>query len=73
MEICRDKKTGQSFIYLDEKHNGCSLMITPQGLIKELDSDLFTNPVEVDDPERLWRQGHINQKQYEVYGQYTRR
>ena len=60
------------FIYLDELDNKNALMITPLGDIKELEHDLFTKPIEVDDEEVLLAQGQINSKQYHIYNQYHR-
>lgn len=70
MEICKNKKTGRGFIYLAEQDNEQALMITPQGDVKALEHDLFTEPIEVDDEESLVTQGQINSKQYNVYKQY---
>jgi hypothetical protein len=71
MEICKNKKTGRVFIYLDEIDSGHALMITPLGDVKELEHDLFTNPIEVDDEEMLLIQGRINNRQYHIYNQYN--
>lgn len=70
MEICRNKKTGQGFIYLTEQDKEQALMITPHGDVKALEHDLFTEPVEFDDDELLVTQGQINSKQYSVYKRY---
>jgi hypothetical protein len=71
MEICNNKKTGQTFIHLDEQDNDQALMITPQGAVKALEYGLFTEPAEVDEEEVL-AQGVINRKQYDIYSQYYR-
>lgn len=70
MEICKNKKTGQTFIYLHEDENARALMITPQGSVKALDTELFTEPLEVEKVEALLDQGKINSAQYRIYGQY---
>jgi hypothetical protein len=70
MEICKNKKTGQNFIYLYEDENDRALMITPQGLVKALDTELFTDPFEVEKEDVLLEQGKINREQYRIYGQY---
>jgi hypothetical protein len=44
-------------------------MITPQGVVKALEYDLFTEPVEVDDKDALAKDG-INSTQYAIYNQY---
>lgn len=46
-------------------------MITPQGAVKALETDLFAEPVEVDDADRLVDQGTINRRQYRVYREYS--
>lgn len=48
MEICKNKKTGQTFIYLYEDEKDRALMVTPQGSVKALDTELFTEPFEVE-------------------------
>ena len=69
MEICKNKKTGQSFVHLDEDENGQALMITPQGIVKALEYDLFTEPVEIED-EQAVNDEKINATQYDVYNRY---
>ncbi|BBO66102.1 hypothetical protein DSCA_00320 [Desulfosarcina alkanivorans] len=69
MEICNNIKTGQAFIHLDVRDNDQALMITPQGVVKALEYDLFTEPVEVDEKEIL-SEGKINHTQYNIYNQY---
>jgi hypothetical protein len=69
MEICKNKKTGRTFVCLDQRENGKALMITPQGAVKVLEFDLFTKPV-VDDGKKLAAEGQINQNQYKVYNLY---
>ena len=54
MEICKNINTGQVFVHLDEQDNNQALMITPQGIVKELEYDLFTEPVEVEG-KMLWK------------------
>ena len=49
MKICKNKKTGNVFIYLYEIDSAKALMITPHGDMKALEHDLFTEPTEVDD------------------------
>jgi len=69
MEICSNLKTGQTFIHLYSQDSGNALMITPNGIVLELEYDLFTEPVDVDDGEALAK-GTINQAQYNIYSQY---
>ena len=69
MEICENKKTGQAFVYLDEDENGQALMITPQGTVKALEHDLFTEPIEVENDQAV-HDGKINPTQYDVYNRY---
>lgn len=69
MEICTNKNTGQAFIHLDVEDNRQALMITPQGVVKELEYDLFTEPVDVEDKDALEKCG-INSTQYAIYNQY---
>ena len=69
MEICKNKKTGRAFVYLDEDENGQALMITPQGTVKALEHDLFTEPIEVEEDQAV-HNGKINAIQYDVYNRY---
>ncbi len=71
MEICRNKKTGQTFIQLEGPEADQSLMITPQGAVKNLECKLFTESVDIDD-ERAVTQGKVNRVQYDVYTQFFR-
>ena len=70
MEICTNKNTGQTFIHLDVEDKNQALMITPQGVVKALQYDLFTEPVDVEDAEAL-EKGGINSAQYAIYNQYS--
>ena len=70
MEICKNKITGKAFIYLDDDEYGMALMITPQGEIKALEHDLFTEPAEIDDVDSLPEQYHLTDAQYDVYREY---
>jgi len=69
MELCENKKTGQAFVYLDEDENGQALMITPQGAVKALEYDLFTEPIQVEDDQAV-QDEKINATQYDVYNRY---
>jgi hypothetical protein len=71
MEICKNKKTGQTFIYLHEDESDRAVMITPQGSVKALDTELFTEPFEVEMVKELLGQGKINGAQYRIYCQYA--
>lgn len=70
MEICKNKKTGQTFIYLYDDESDKALMITPQGLVKALNTELFTEPFEVEKVDVLLDQGKISHAQYRIYDQY---
>lgn len=70
MEICKNKRTGKVFIYLDDQGDGQALMITPQGVVLSLDHDLFTDPIEIENGKELMDQGHISPDQYNLYHQY---
>jgi hypothetical protein len=73
VEVCLNKKTAKVFIYLDDNKEGQALMITPQGDVKALEQDLFTEPVDIDSAEASLAQGDINQAQYELYRKYRQR
>lgn len=73
MEICKNKRTGKVFIYLDDRGDGQALMITPQGIVLSLDHDLFTEPIEIDNDKELMDQGHISPDQYNLYCQYAQK
>ena len=70
MEICKNKKTRKSFIYLDENDHGQAVMITPNGEIKALAYDLFTEPVDTEDARTSLEKGIISDTQYETYCKY---
>jgi hypothetical protein len=70
MEICNNIKTGKAFVHLEPQDDNHALMITPQGEIKELDYDLFTEPIEVEDGNAL-AESDINKAQYKIYVQYN--
>jgi hypothetical protein len=70
MEICKNKKTGQTFIYLYEKDAQRALMITPDGSVKALDIDLFTEPFEAEQVDALVGNGKISRPQLHIYDQY---
>jgi hypothetical protein len=61
---------GQVFIYLYAKDIHRALMITPQGMVKALETELFTEPFEIDSAEVLIDQGKIGRDQYRVYQDY---
>jgi len=67
MEICNNKKTGEVFVYLEEKSDDSALMITPHGDVKRLENRFFTEPVEVDNGETFLESGNLTDVQYEVY------
>jgi hypothetical protein len=70
MEICKNRTTEKTFIYLDEEENGQALMITPEGEIKTLEQSLFKGLVEVEDGQALLADGEITPAQYNVYRLY---
>ena len=72
MEICKNINTGQVFVHLDEQDNNQALMITPQGIVKALEYDLFTEPMEVEGKDAL-EKGEINATQYKIYNQYRQK
>jgi hypothetical protein len=72
MEICTNKSTGKTFIYLDEEENGQALMITPDGEVKTLEESLFKELIEVEDGEKLLISGDITPAQYNVFKLYNR-
>jgi hypothetical protein len=67
MEICNNKKTGEVFIYLEEKSDDSALMITPHGDVKRLENRLFSEPLEVDNGKTFLKNGLLTDVQYEVY------
>lgn len=70
MEICNNIKTGQTFLYLEEEDSQRGLMITPNGTVKSLEMDLFTEPHEVEQVDALLDQGKITDAQLQIYDQY---
>lgn len=71
MEICKNRRTGNVFIYLYAEDAHRAIMITPQGMVKALETSLFSEPVAVDDADRLVDQGKINRRQYRVYREFS--
>ena len=72
MEICKNKITEKTFIYLDEEENGQALMITPDGEVKTLEESLFKELAEVEDGEQLLIKGEITPAQYNVFQLYNK-
>jgi len=72
MEICKNKTTEKTFIYLDAEENGQALMITPSGEVKALEESLFKDLTEVEDGGQLLSNGDITPAQYNVYNIYHR-
>lgn len=71
MEICKNRKTGAVFVYLDEQEDGRALLITPQGDVKALEYHLFTELNEVDEElDTLISQNRITDIQLDIYRQY---
>lgn len=72
MEICKNKTTEKTFVYLDAEENGQALMITPSGEVKTLEESLFKELTEVEDSRQLLSNGDITPAQYNVYNTYHR-
>lgn len=71
MEICKNRKTGAVFVYLDEQEDGRALLITPQGDVKALEYHLFTELNEVDEElDTPISQNRITDVQLDIYRQY---
>jgi hypothetical protein len=71
MEICKNRKTGAVFVYLDEQEDGRALLISPQGNVKALEYQLFTELNEVDEElDTLISQNRITDIQLDIYKQY---
>jgi len=70
MDICKNKTTEKTFIYLDEEDNGQALMITPAGEVKALEESLFKGLSEAEDAAALLAAGDITPAQYNVYKLY---
>ena len=71
MEICKNRKTGAVFVYLDEQEDGRALLISPQGNVKALEYHLFTELNEVDEElDTLISQNRITDIQLDIYKQY---
>jgi hypothetical protein len=70
MVICKNKKSGQAFIYLDENEKGKILMVTPDGDVKALEPDLFTEPIAFEEGDKLVTLGQITDKQFDIYNKY---
>lgn len=69
MEICNNKATDQVFVHLDAEGKDKARLINPNGIVLDLNYDLFTEPVEVDAEEAL-EDGLINRAQYNIYNDY---
>jgi hypothetical protein len=49
MKICQNKNTGQFFIHVDDVSPDKRLLVTPEGQVKSLQADLFSDPFEADE------------------------
>ncbi len=70
MEICKNKTSGKTFIYLDDDDNDRALLVTPQGEIKSLELKLFSDFAEEQDEQHLLSSGLITDAQYVSYKNY---
>lgn len=71
MEICKNIRSGKSFVYLRSDTPDKFLSITPDGEIKPLETRFFEESIEVDDDSAL-DQGLITKEQLERYEIYRK-
>jgi hypothetical protein len=69
MVILNNKATDQGFVHLDAEGVDKARLINPNGIVLDLNYDLFTEPVEVD-AEKALEDGLINRAQYNIYSHY---
>lgn len=68
MEICKNKKSGKYFVYIRETEYNKALLITPDGDMKNLSLELFSDIEE--HPEELQENSKINKIQFKTYQFY---
>ena len=68
MLICRNKTSGECFVYLEDTKDGKALLILPQGQAKALRLDLFEHPEE-GEGENFLARGLITSEQNRRYRQ----
>ena len=68
MLICKNKASGDCFVYVEDTEDGKALLILPQGQAKSLKLDLFEHPEE-GEGENFLASGLITSHQNERYQQ----
>lgn len=69
MEVCKNKSSGQYFIYVHESGNGERLFVTPNAGLKSLKTDLFSSLEELSE-EWLLRENFITAEQIQRLHEY---
>ena len=66
MQICKNRKSGKHFIYIQDEGNGKASVVLPTGEIKSLKLSLFEEPEEGNEKDFLSR-GLITNRQIKKY------
>lgn len=69
MDICKNKESGQHFIYIGESGNEEALFVTPNSEIKSLKSELFYDPVNLIE-EHLLKEKIVTSEQIRRFTEY---
>ena len=66
MRICKNRRSGKYFVFIDYVNGDHILAITPKNEIKELEGHLFEDPIEKDEVAFLC-DGIVTKSQVETY------
>ena len=69
INICKNKTSGKSFIYIEDIDTDRALLVTPEGEIKPLEYSLFDEPEE-EDKDHCLSEGLINIKQLKRFYEF---
>jgi hypothetical protein len=70
INICKNKTSGKSFIYIEDIDTDRALLVTPEGEIKPLEYSLFDEPEE-ENKEHCLSQKLITKQQLKQYHEFT--
>ena len=72
MNICKNKRTGKYFIYINDTVNEEALFVTPNAEIKNLKLDIFTDEPEEYTEASLLENNLITKEQFQKFNEYKK-
>jgi hypothetical protein len=72
MDICKNKRTGKYFIYINETVNEEALFVTPNAEIKNLKLKIFTDEPEECSEAGLLEKNLITKEQLQMFHEYKK-